>query len=125
MTDRTLPRLLWQQWSLSGGIPCIPWGWAWCALPAYPDSTTRTGVRARYAGARFGSGRGDYPSVTHPRASIAPATVPAGACGPCAGCGFLSGEVMTSPAGHEGPEARRAPAEGRSGRVFCTQEVRA
>ncbi len=90
------------------------------AYPAYPGdgrgvrprrtltAIARNGVRARYAGARFGPGRGDCPSVTLPRASIAPATWPAGACGPCAGCECLSGGVMTSPAGHLGPEARRA-----------------
>ncbi len=96
---RALPRLLRRWCGLSGGIPWAPWGWAWCALPAHPDSTTRTGARARYAGARLGSGRGACPSVTLPRVPTAPATKPAGDCGPRSGCGFLSGGGVTSPAG--------------------------
>ena len=99
MTDSALPRLLRRWWSLSGGVPCIPWGWAWCAPRRTLTALARSGIRARYAGARFGSGRGGCPSVTLPRASIAPATWPAGACGPCARCGFLSKGDVTSPAG--------------------------
>ena len=107
MTDSALPRLLRRWWSLSGGVPCIPWGWAWCAPPAYPDCTSAERHQGEIRRCEIRVRSGWLPFRDPPQGIHRPSHVARGGLRALRRVRVPVKGVMTSPAGLLSPEARR------------------